>query len=250
MPRGREAIGLNAAPARPASTTAAMAASNGGHPSPSGAVIAPPAAPFSPAKYEYAYAPTAMKKAVASDNWPVTPPSSVSPIAAIAALIANRPVCSQNASMYCGSHSSRAAKAIQARVRLDTSQLPGPEQAGRTPQQDREQHDVGHHVGEPTAQEREVVLVAGRQLLGDADDQAGDERAHRGVQPSQYRNGDRAERQQSRRVAHAACREADEERAGDGRERAGDRPCAAADPAEPDAHEGGRFRVRRGRAHR
>src|SRR4051794_20097390 len=130
-----------------------------------------------------------MKNAVASDNWPVVPTSNVSPMAAIAALIANRPVCSQNASMYCGSHSSSAAKAIQPIVRLDTRQLPGPEQTGGAPQQAREQHDVGPHVREPPAQEREVVLVAGRQLLGDTDDQAADERADRGVHPPQHRHG-------------------------------------------------------------
>ena len=51
MPFRRAAIGLNAAPARPASRTARIPASNGGSPSPSGALSGVPAAPpFSPAK--------------------------------------------------------------------------------------------------------------------------------------------------------------------------------------------------------
>src|SRR5215210_7646864 len=105
-----------------------------------------------------------MKNAVASDSWPVTPNSSVSPIAPIAALMAKSPVCSQKPSAYCGSHSSRAASAAQPTrftTTSDTSELPCPEEAPRTPEQDREQHDVGHDVRQTAAQESDVVLVAG-----------------------------------------------------------------------------------------
>ena len=45
------------------------------------------------------------KNALASDSWPVVPTSSVNPMAPMAALIANSPVCIQKASAYCGSHS-------------------------------------------------------------------------------------------------------------------------------------------------
>src|SRR4051794_7288091 len=121
-----------------------------------------------------------MKNAVASDSWPAIPTNSVSPIAAIAALIANRPVCSQKASAYCGIHSSSSASAIQPTVfplGLDTCDLPRAEQPRRPPQQDREQHDVRDHVREPATEEVDVVLIAGRELLRDADDEAADERA-------------------------------------------------------------------------
>src|SRR5919202_2733926 len=110
-----------------------------------------------------------MKNACASDSWPVTPTSSVSPTAPMAALIANSPVCIQKASAYCGSHSSTAISAIHAMRALDTGQLPLPEQPGRPPQQHDEQHHVRDDVRQPAAEEREIVLIAGRELLRDAD---------------------------------------------------------------------------------
>src|SRR5919201_4334982 len=103
-----------------------------------------------------------MKNACASDSWPVTPTSSVSPIAPIAALIANRPVCSQKPSAYCGSHSRKAASATQPTRRSvrreigrrsDTGQLPPAEEPGRPPQKDHEEHDVGHDVRQPAPEE-------------------------------------------------------------------------------------------------
>src|SRR5947208_3573923 len=109
------------------------------------------------------------KKAAASDSWPVVPTSSVSPMAPMAALIANSPVCIQKACAYCGSHSSTAISATHAIRALDTGQLPRPEQPGGPPQQHDEQHHVRHDVREPATEERQVVLVADRELLRDAD---------------------------------------------------------------------------------
>src|SRR3954447_21215045 len=118
-----------------------------------------------------------MKNACASESCPVTPTSSVSPMAPIAALMVNRPVCSQKAWAYCGSHSSNAASAIQPPIAfLDTTQLPRPEQPRRPPQQDHEQHHVRDHVRQPPAEERELVLITGRHRLGDADQQPADDR--------------------------------------------------------------------------
>src|SRR3954447_22526854 len=131
----------------------------------------------------------ATKNAVASDNCPVTPTSSVSPIAPIAALMANRPVCSQKAWAYCGSQSRNAASTIQPARRtqgLDTGLLPRSEEAPRPPQQDREQHDVGHHVRQAPAQEGQLVLIAGRQGLGCPDEQAGDQCAGGRVEPAEH----------------------------------------------------------------
>src|SRR4051794_19176584 len=122
----------------------------------------------------------ATKKAVASDSCPVTPTSSVSPIAPIAALMAKSPVCSQKPSRYCGSHNNSPASTTQA-TRLtatsDTGELPCPEQAPRPPQQDGEQHDVGHDVRQPTTEEGELVLIARGQRLGRPDQQAADQGA-------------------------------------------------------------------------
>src|SRR5919199_1492703 len=154
----------------------------------------------------------AMKNALASDSWPVTPTSSVRPMAPIAALIAKSPVCIQNAPAYCGSHSSSATSAIQA-IRLDTRDLPRPEQPPRPPQQDHEQDHVRHDVAEPPAEEGELVLIAGRELLRDADDQPGHESSGNGIQAAQHRHRDRVEGQQARDVADPAGWEADEERA-------------------------------------
>src|SRR3954471_21289865 len=109
-----------------------------------------------------------MKNACASESCPVTPTSSVSPMAAIAALMANRPVCSQKPSAYCGSHSSTPTSTTQPTMRaLDTGHLPGPEQAPGPPQQDHEQDRVGHDARQPAAEERDVVLVAGREARRD-----------------------------------------------------------------------------------
>src|SRR3954470_7126890 len=105
-----------------------------------------------------------MKKAWASESCPVVPTSSVSPMAAIAALIANRPVCSQKPSAYCGIQSRAPTSTTQPRMRnLDTGHLPRAEEAPRPPQQDREQDRVGHNVGQAAPEERDVVLVAGRE---------------------------------------------------------------------------------------
>src|SRR5215218_4170499 len=145
MPRSLPAIGLNAAPASPATTTAPMAASTGGSPA---------------------------------------PPSSVSPIAAIAADIANSPVCSQNASAYSGSHSRNTISATSAtrvarRRRSDTGQLPCPEQTRRPPQQHEQQHDERDDLRQPAAEERDLVLVAGRERRRHADHEPADDRARR-----------------------------------------------------------------------
>src|SRR3954462_10122693 len=122
------------------------------------------------------------KNAVASDSWPVVPTSSVSPMAPMAALIANSPVCIQKASAYCGSHSSTAISAIHPIRALDTGQLPRPEQPGGPPQQHDEQHHVRDDVRQPAAEERQVVLVARRELLCDADHEPRDDRPCGGVQ--------------------------------------------------------------------
>src|ERR687886_2742156 len=106
-----------------------------------------------------------MKNACASDSWPVVPTSSVSPMAPMAALIVNSPVCIQKASAYCGSHNSTTISASPAMRPLDTGQLPRPEQPGGPPQQHDEQHHVGDDVRQPAAEKRQVVLVAGRELL-------------------------------------------------------------------------------------
>src|SRR3954467_11064151 len=110
-----------------------------------------------------------MKNACASESWPATPTSSVSPMAPIAALMVNRPVCSQKASAYCGSHSSRAASAIQRSPTiafvLDTTQLPRPEQPGGPPQQDHEQHHSPYDVRQPPAEECDASLVAASPAL-------------------------------------------------------------------------------------
>src|SRR3954468_15834574 len=108
-----------------------------------------------------------MKNACASESWPVTPVSSVRPIAAIAAAIANSPACSQNPCRYCGSHSISAMPA-RATTFLDTMDLPRAEEPRGPPQQDGEQQDVRHDVGHPAAQEDELILVARRQRLRDA----------------------------------------------------------------------------------
>src|ERR671933_2048244 len=97
------------------------------------------------------------------------PSSSLSPIAPIAADIAKSPVCSQNPSAYCGSQSRNATRAtiatrpISRRRPSDTGDLPRPEQPRRAPEQDREQHDVRHDLGEAAAEERDLVLVARRE---------------------------------------------------------------------------------------
>src|SRR3954454_1957303 len=159
------------------------------------------------------------KNAVASDSWPVVPTSSVSPMAPMAELIAKSPVCIQKASAYCGSHSSRAIRTPQAIRALDTGQLPRPEQPGGSPHQHDEQHHVRDDVRQPAAQERQVVLVAGRELLSDADHEPRDDGPGGRVQPSEHGYRDRAERQQAGHVAYAAGREADEERTADRRQR-------------------------------
>src|SRR4051812_6679373 len=136
------------------------------------------------------------KNALASDSWPVVPTSSVSPIAPIAALIANSPVCIQKASAYCGSHSSTPTSTIHpisARRDLDTGQLPRSVQAGGSPQQHDEQHDVGDDARQAAAEERELVLVARRELLGDADDEPGDDGPGGRVEAAEHGHRDGAE---------------------------------------------------------
>src|SRR5919198_6329819 len=100
-----------------------------------------------------------MKNACARDSWPGVPTSSVSPIAPMAALIANSPVCIQKASAYCGSHSRTAITAIPAMRPLDTGQLPRPEQPGGPPQQYDEQHHVGDDVRQAAPEKRQLVLI-------------------------------------------------------------------------------------------
>src|SRR4051794_6211187 len=117
------------------------------------------------------------KNALASDSWPVVPTSSVNPMAPIAALIANSPVCIQKASAYCGSHSSTAISAIHAMRCLDTGHLPRPEQPGGPPEQHDEQHHVRDHVRQSAAEERQVVLIAGSELLCDPDHEPRDDGA-------------------------------------------------------------------------
>src|SRR5215217_1499331 len=122
------------------------------------------------------------KNAAARDSWPVVPTSSVSPMAPMAALIANSPVCIQKASAYCGSHSRTAISAIKAMRALDTGQLPRTEQPAGPPQQHDEQHHVRDDVRQPATEERQVVLVAGRKLLRNPDHQPRDDRAGGRVQ--------------------------------------------------------------------
>src|SRR5436305_10047005 len=101
-----------------------------------------------------------MKNACASDSCPVTPTSSVSPIAPIAALMVNRPVCSQKACAYWGNHNRKPASTIKPMIAfLDTAHLTRPEQPGGAPQQDHEQHRVRDDVRQSAAEERDLVLV-------------------------------------------------------------------------------------------
>src|SRR5919107_1950999 len=67
----------------------------------------------------------------------------------------------------------------------DTGQLLGPEQAGGADQQHDDHHDVGRDLAEAAAQERQLVLVPGGERLGDADEQAADQRAAGGVQATE-----------------------------------------------------------------
>src|SRR3954465_10091609 len=122
-----------------------------------------------------------MKNACASDSWPVTPTSSVRPIAPIAADIAKSPVCSQKPSAYCGSQSRNttrpaiATRPISRRCASDTGDLPRPEEPRRPPQEHEQQHDVGHDLRQPAPEERDVVLVAGGERRRHADEQAADD---------------------------------------------------------------------------
>src|SRR3954453_7701551 len=124
-----------------------------------------------------------MKNACASESWPVTPTSSVSPIAPIAADIAKSPVWSQKPSAYCGSHSRKttrpaiATRPSRRRRASDTGDLPRPEEPRRPPQQDEQQHDIGHDLRQAAPEERELVLVAGRERRRNADQQAARHRA-------------------------------------------------------------------------
>src|SRR3954468_10790030 len=168
-----------------------------------------------------------MKNACASESCPVTPTSSVSPMAPIAAAMVNRPVASQKPWAYWGSHSRKPASTIQAMIAfLDTAHLPRPKQPRGPPQQDHEQHRVWHDVRQPPAEERDLVLVAGRHRLSDTDQQPADDRAGGRVQAAEDRDRDGAEREQPGRVGDAAGREADKERASDRGEPAGNRPRA------------------------
>src|SRR4051794_33990987 len=112
-----------------------------------------------------------MKNACASESWPVTPTSSVRPIAPIAADIAKRPVCSQKPSAYCGSHSRKTTRPATAtrptsrRRPSDTGDLPRPEEPRGPPQQHAEQHEVRHDLGQPAAEERDLVLVAAANVV-------------------------------------------------------------------------------------
>src|SRR5919197_4812210 len=134
-----------------------------------------------------------MKNACASDSWPVVPTSSVSPMAPMAALIANSPVCIQKASAYCGSHSITTITTSSAMRPLDTGQLPRPEEPGRPPQQHDEQHHVGDDVRQAAAEEGQLVLIAGRELLHDADDQPRDDGPRGRVQAAEHGDRDRVE---------------------------------------------------------
>src|SRR3954469_23365492 len=133
-------------------------------------------------------APTPRKKACARDSRPVVPTSRFSPIAPTIAPNTAKPVRSQNSSTYRGASSStrriaaitsgrsrerrgraaawlgppaRVAPCAAVAVASDTGQLLRAEQAGRTDQQDGDHHDVGDDVAEPSAQEEQLVLVAG-----------------------------------------------------------------------------------------
>src|SRR3954451_18041814 len=132
-----------------------------------------------------------MKNACASESCPVTPTSSVGPMAAIAALMAKRPVCSQKPSAYCGNHSRTPASTIQPMIAfLDTAHLTRPEQPGGPPQQDHEQHRVRDDLRHPPAPQRDLVLLAGRHRLADADQQAADGGSGGRVQTSDARGPD------------------------------------------------------------
>src|SRR4051794_4651560 len=155
----------------------------------------------------------ATKKACASDSWPVTPTRSVSPIAPIAADIANRPVWSQKLSAYCGSHSRNSTSAAGTSIvrrRSDTGDLPRAEEPRGPPQEHREQDDVRNHLGQPAAEERDLVLVPGREGRRDADRQPSPHRAGRRVEPAEHGGGDRGQRKQPRGVVDARRRKARE----------------------------------------
>src|SRR3954453_7115575 len=138
-------------------------------------------------------APTARKNACAKDSCPVVPTSRFSPMAPTIAPNTANPVRSQNSSTYSGAISrttSRTAMTIS-RVRerpgatvardarvaprsfvavdSDTGQLLRPEQAGGADQQHDDHHHVRDDVAEPAPEEQQLVLVAGGQGLGEAD---------------------------------------------------------------------------------
>src|SRR3954463_4521063 len=147
------------------------------------------------------------------------PTSSVRPIAPIAADIANRPVCSQKPSAYWGSHTRNTTRPM-ATTRLtsrrrpsDTRDLPRAEQPRRPPQEPQQQHDVGHDLRQPPAEEGDLVLVAGRERRRDPDDEPPDDRAGRRVEAAENSGRDGGQREQPGRVVHARGREAREERA-------------------------------------
>src|SRR4051794_14376972 len=163
-------------------------------------------------------APTARKNACARDSCPVVPTSRFSPMAPTIAPNTANPVRSQNSSTYSGatrSSRSRTPTTIS-RVRdrrgatvdrgagdaprtcvavdSDTGQLLRPEEAGRADQQHDDHHDVRDDVAEPAAEEQQLVLVAGSQGLGDADEQAAHQCAPGRVQTAEDRRGEGAQR--------------------------------------------------------
>src|SRR5688500_2666618 len=164
-------------------------------------------------------APTARKKACASDSWPLVPTSRLRPIAPMIAPPAANPVRSPDSSTKTGAmNSSTRASSSRPLRRLnrrrgpdagaggaisspsvavmvsDTGELLRPEQAGRADEQDEDHHDVRDDVAEASSEEQQLVLVARRHGLGDADDHPADERASGGVQAAEDGGGEGPER--------------------------------------------------------
>src|SRR3954469_13436676 len=163
-------------------------------------------------------APTARKNACASDSCPVVPTSRFSPIAPTIAPNTANPVRSQNSSTYSGAMSAstrmtaitmmrtgerrgaiavrvaRLAPRVCVAVDSDTGQLLRPEEPGRPDEQHDDHDHVGDDVAESAAEEQQLVLVAGGEGLREPDQQAADQRPSGGVQASQDRGGEGAQR--------------------------------------------------------
>ena len=92
-------------------------------------------------------------------------------------------------------------------------------------------HQERRDVADAAAEEGQVVLVAAHQRLGEADDQAADQRARGGVQAAEDRGGERLDRGERGAAVQPGVGNTRQEQRGDGGQRARHRPGAQRDPA-------------------